>query len=245
MMAAFFAIYLRELIILRRRLKKQISAATIAPLLYMLTFGYALGGRLEFDGRPYIEFLLPGLVAMSSMTQAFGMSSEINIARFYSGIFEEIQASPAGRTAYVMGEICAGLTRVLLGSAIILALGGLFGIRLHYGFFFWLAVFLNGFVFSALAVALAMLVKSHADQGLLNNFVITPMAFLGGTFFPLDRMPEWLRVILSFLPLSHASHAIRVAALDQPPDSTPFLVLAVCGVVFFGLAVRTVGMAKD
>lgn len=244
-MAAFVAIYLRELIILRRRLKKQVSAATIAPLLYMVTFGYALGGRLEMDGHRYIEFLLPGLIAMSGMTQAFSMASEINITRFYSGIFEEIQASPAARAAYVAGEVCAGLTRVLLGTGIIILLGLLFGIRLHYGPFFWLPVFLNGFVFAALAVALAMLIRSHADQGLLNTFVITPMAFLGGTFFPLDQAPGWLRGILSLLPLSHASREIRAAAFGRPPDAASLVLLAVCGAAFFLLAMYTVGKAKD
>lgn len=245
MMSAFWAIYWREMTILKRRLKKQISAAAIGPTLYMVTFGYALGGELRLDGRGYIEFLLPGLVAMSSMTQAFSMASEINVARFYSAIFEEIQASPAGSAAYVLGEVAAGLTRVLLGSVVILALGILFGVRLHCGPFFWLAVVLNGFVFSSLAVALAMLIRSHADQGMLNSFVITPMAFLGGTFFPLDKLPEWLQAFLALLPLSHAAKAVRTAAYGEPAAAGPFLVLAACSAVFFYFAVRMVGRAKD
>ncbi len=245
MMSGFIAVYLRELLILKRRLRKLAAAASVSPLLYMLTFGYALGGRLTVDGRGYIEFLLPGLVAMSSMTQAFAMASEINITRFYSSVFEVIQAAPVSGTAYVFGEVCAGLTRVVLGCAVVLALGLLFGVRLHYGFFFWLAVLLNGFVFSALAVAMAMTIKSHADQGLLNNFVVTPMAFLGGTFFPVDKMPEWLQGILSFLPLTHASRAIRADAFGQAPSAIPFAVLTVAGIVFLLLAIRQVGKAKD
>ncbi|MDR1744555.1 MAG: ABC transporter permease [Planctomycetota bacterium] len=244
-MSAFVAIYLREMIILRRRFKKQAAAAAVSPFLYMLTFGYALGGRLGMDGRDYAEFLLPGLIAMGCMTQAFSMASEINVSRFYSAVFEEIQASPASRSAYVLGEICAGLTRALLGCAVVLVLGLLFGIRLQYDFFFWLGVFLNAFAFSALAVALAMLVKSHADQGLLNSFVITPMAFLGGTFFPLDKLPDRLQTILAILPLSHASRAIRAAAFGQPPRAGPFLALAGCCLAFFLLAMYTVKRAKD
>lgn len=245
MLSTFFAVYLRELLILRRRLKKIVAAATVSPLLYLLTFGFALGGYLTIDGRDYLHFLLPGLVAMCSMTQAFGMASEINIARFYSGVFEEIQASPVGPAAYVLGEICAGLTRVLLGCGIILLLGLLFGVRPHCGPYFWLAILLNGFAFSALAVALAMLVKSHADQGLLNSFVIVPMAFLGGTFFPVDRLPAWARGILSLLPLTHASRAIRAAAFGQRPDPVAFAVLAAACLLFLGLAVRCVDKARD
>lgn len=244
-MSAFFAVFLREMIILKRRVKKILAAAAVSPLLYLLTFGYALGGRIEVGERAYIEFLLPGLMAMSSMTQAFGMSSEINITRFYSGVFEEIMASPASRVAYVAGEICAGLVRVILGGAVIVVLGVVFGVRLQYGLFFWLGALLNGFVFSALAVSLAMLVKSHAEQGLLNSFVITPMAFLGGTFFPLDKLPSWLRHALGLLPLSHASREIRAAAFGDAPDLRSFLILAAFGAAFFFLALYTVGKAKD
>ena len=245
MMAAFVAVYVREMLLLKRRFKKQASAAAVAPLLYMVTFGYALGGHIDMEGRSYLEFLLPGLVAMGGMTQAFSMASEINVARFYSAVFEEVQASPAGRIAYVLGEICAGLTRVFMGVCIVAALGVLFGVRLHYGFFFWLGVFLNGFVFSSLAVSLAMLIKSHADQGLLNTFVITPMAFLGGTFFPMDKLPEWLQCVLSVLPLSHASRSIRAAAFGGRPEAVSLLALVLCGLLFFLLAVYTVGKARD
>lgn len=245
MMRAFAAIYLREMLILRRRLKKQLAAAAVSPLLYMLTFGYALGSGLDISGHTYLEFLVPGLLAMGSMTQAFGMSSEINITRFYSGVFDEIQISPASRLAYVLGEICAGLTRVLLGSAVVILLGLLFGVRLHYGVFFWLAILMNGFAFSALAVALAMLIKSHADQGLLTTFVITPMAFLGGTFFPVDKLPAFLQTLLTALPLTHAAQAVRAAAFGLPPGPTPFAALAAAGAVFFCLALYAVGQAKD
>ena len=134
---------------------------------------------------------------------------------------------------------------MLMGCAVILLMGFLFGVRLQCGFYFWLAVVLNGFAFSALAVALAMLVKSHADQGLLNNFIITPMAFLGGTFFPMEKLPGWAQDILFFLPLTHASQAIRAAAFGLPPNPQSFLVLAVAGGVFFLFAFHTVGKAKD
>lgn len=244
-MSSFWAVYLREMIILRRRLKRQISGVAVAPLLYMLTFGYALGGRLDMGSHSYMEFLLPGLAAMSSMTQAFSIASEINIARFYSAVFEEIQASPTSRAAYVSGEVCAGLTRVALGCAVILLLGWCFGIRLRYGADFWAAILLNGFVFSSLAVCLAMLVKSHADQALLNTFVITPMAFLGGTFFAVEQLPQWAGRLLWFLPLTHASRAARGAAFGMGADSASYAILFAAGCICFCLALLTVSKARD
>lgn len=244
-MSAFLAVFLREMLLLKRRFKRLLGGMAVSPILYLLTFGCALGDGMRVDGRSYIEFLLPGLAAMASMTQAFAMATEINIARFYSRVFEEIQSAPVGRAVYVLGEVCAGVARVVLACLVVLVLGLFFGVRLHCGSGFWLAILLNAFAFASLAVALAMLVKSHADQALLNTFVITPMAFLGGTFFPLEKLPEWAQGLLYLLPLTHASRAVRAAALGDGAGWAPYAALAAAGAVFFAFAVYAVGKARD
>lgn len=244
-MHGFIAVYLRELLILKYRFKRQLASMTITPLLYLLTFGYAMGDLIRLDGQPYLEFLIPGLVAMASMTQSFAIATDINVARFYWKIFEEFQTAPISNLAYVAGETLAGITRALIAIAVILLLSLFFGVFLRYGFWFWLAVLFNAAVFASLAVALAMLVKSHADQSLLTSFIITPMAFLGGTFFPLENLPGWVQGVLSFLPLTHASHAIRAAALGQPHNWADYWILVTLAVLFFIFALRCVGHARD
>ncbi|MFH0727785.1 MAG: ABC transporter permease [Pseudomonadota bacterium] len=244
-MHGFIAVYLREVLILKRRLKRQIAGMAVSPLLYLIAFGYAMGNTVRYDGHTYLEFLIPGLIAMSSMIQAFGIATDINVARFYWYIFEEFQAAPIPNTAYVAGEVLAGITRAFISVGVIMLLSLLFGVRLQYGPLFWLAVFLNSFVFASLAVALAMLVKSHADQSLLTNFIITPMAFLGGTFFPIDRLPAWAQPLLHLLPLTHASRAIRDSALGGPPRVTSCALLLAFGLLFFWLALRCVNRARD
>ncbi len=244
-MSAILAIYQREMLILRKRFFRQLASIAISPLLYIVAFGFGMGRNLKVGGHSYMEFLIPGLVAMSSMTQAFAMSSEINIARFYWHVFEEFQAAPIGNLSYVSGEVLAGITRALFSVAVILLIAAASGVVLSYNFYFWLAVSLNAFVFSSLAVTLAMLVKSHSDQALLSNFFITPMAFLGGTFFPVNSMPPWVRYILHFLPLTHACKAIRAAAFAQPPLYSSYVLLAVLGAILFVLAFNCVNRARD
>ncbi len=244
-MRGCLAIYYREMMILRKKLSRQIASMSVGPLLYLVAFGFGMGQDVQVEGRPYIEFLIPGLVAMNSMTQAFAIASEINIARFYWRIFEEFQAAPIRNIAYVTGEVLAGITRAMLSVAVIIAIALLFGVVLSYNLFFWLAVVLNSFVFASLAVCLAMLVKSHADQALLTNFFITPMAFLGGTFFPVDRMPVWVQELLHFLPLTHAAKSIRSASFGQAPDTASCLLLALIGIAFFVLAFYCVNRAKE
>ena len=156
MLNRFIAVYLREILILRRRIKRQILSMSVSPLLYMIAFGYAMGKGARFDGHTYREFLIPGLVAMSSMTQAFAIAVDINVARFYWHIFEEFQAAPVSNTAYVAGEVLAGITRAMLSVVIILIIGLFFHVSLDYGTVaFWLAIALDSFVFASLAVALA------------------------------------------------------------------------------------------
>lgn len=147
--------------------------------------------------------------------------------------------------AYVIGEVLGGMTRALLAVFVILFLGLLFGVVLSYNPLFWLAMILNSFVFASIAVGLAMLVKSHADQAMVTSFVITPMAFLGDTFFPVDRLPLRAQKILFLLPLTHASKAIRTASFGKVPDLTSYLLLAVTGCIFFFIAFQCVSRARD
>lgn len=245
MLKGWTAIYYREMLILRRRLSRQISSWSVSPLLYLIAFGYAMGKDIAISGHSYIEFLIPGLAAMSSMTQAFAIGSEINIARFYWHIFEEFQAAPISNIAYVFGEVLAGMTRALLAGVVIIVLGALFGVFLSYNFFFWLFYLLNSFFFSSLAVGLAMRVRSHADQAMMTNFIITPMAFLGGTFFPIEHLPGWAQKLLVFLPLTHTADAVRTASFGGMPDSSSFFILFCIGGGAFFFAIISVNKARD
>ena len=245
MIHGWTAVYLREMLIMRRRLQKLLPAWSVSPLLYLVAFGYAMGRGVQVQDHSYIEFLLPGLIAMTSMGQAFAIASEINIARFYWRIFDEFQTAPIGNLAYVLGEVLAGMTRALLAGLVIILLGALFGVALSCSPLFWIAFLLNSFAFASLAVGLAMHVKSHADQSLLTSFIITPMAFLGGTFFPLEHLPVWGQSLLALLPLTHAAKAIRSAAFGLPPEGIHFAVLAVTGIIFFLFAVHSVNQAME
>jgi ABC-2 type transport system permease protein len=245
MIRGFYAVYLREILILKRRIFRQMLSWSVLPVLYLIAFGYAMGRHVQVGDHTYLEFLIPGLVAMSAMTQSYAIAGEINIARFYWHIFEEFQVAPISNFSYVLGEVFAGITRALLAVGVVIILGILFGVILNYNIYFFLALILNSFVFASLAVAVAMLVKSHADQALLNNFVITPMAFLGGTFFPLEHLPAWAQKILYFVPLTHAAEAIRSASFGQIPRLLNFIVLAGIGIVFFIIAILCVNHARD
>lgn len=244
-MKGWVAVYYREILILKQRLLRQLASMSIMPFLYIIAFGYGIGEKVVIDGVTYMNFMIPGLLAMNSMVQGFSIAAEINIARFYWRVFEEFQAAPIRHIAYVTGEVLFGVTRALMGALIIIVLSWLFGIRFSYNGYFWIALVLNAFLFASLAVCLAMVVKSHADQALLVNFVITPMGFLGGTFFPLDRMPFIVRELLSYLPITHTAKAMRQALLEKEPAFFSYGVLLILGIIFFIIAIWCVDKARE
>lgn len=244
-MRGWYAVYYREMLILRRRLLKQIASMSVTPLLYLVAFGFGMGKGVTVGDRSYVEFLIPGLIAMNGMNHSFAIASEINIARFYWEIFEEFQAAPIRNIAYVTGEVLAGVTRAVLSAAMIIIIATLFGVSLSYNIWFWLGVILNAFIFASIAVAAAMVVESHADQNMLTSFVITPMAFLGGTVFPPENMPGWAQWVISLLPLTHASDVIRTASFGMTPAAWPYFLLIAMGGACFALAFASVDRSRQ
>jgi ABC-2 type transport system permease protein len=80
---------------------------------------------------------------------------------------------------------------------------------------------------------------------MMTSFIITPMAFLGGTFFPVEHLPGWAQKILYLLPLTHAADAIRTAAFGAVPRMGDYLILACVGAAAFVFAILTVNRARD
>jgi ABC-2 type transport system permease protein len=243
-MRALYAIILRETIILWRRWPNIVLSYSLSPLLFMITFGWA--ARIQDVGDlPYLVFMVPGLIASNGMRNSFSLSSEINIARFYWHVFDAIRSTPISDLAYACGEVVSGVMRGLLGALFILIIAALFRVRVSINGLLVLAVIGNAFVFASLAVITSMVVKTHAQQAMLTNFVITPMAFLCGTFFPVESYPAWVQTLVRLLPLTHASLTIRAAALQQPFPYGSLVYLMVFGAVCFAGAVYIIRASKN
>lgn len=239
------AVVLREMLIFRRRFWRYFLSFSISPFLYLVAFGWARDNGLDAAGnQSYSLFLIPGLVAMTSMINSFALAIEINVARFYWRTFDEIRSAPVSDAAYVTGEVLSGVFRGTFAAAIVIILGMVFGAPLFVSPALVGCIVLNTLVFSALAVSAAMLAKKHADQALINSFIITPMAFLCGTFFPVDIYPEWIQIAIKLLPLTHAASAIRASALGNPIPLLSVGYLVFFGLVAFCIAVRVVRLSR-
>ncbi len=218
---------------LRVRITQVVASGLVSPLIYILAFGLGLGNSLTVNppiGNSYLEFILPGMVALSSMTISFGGTTfSICGERLYSKTFEETLLLPVHPLALFLGKMLAGVVRGLMTSSSVILIALLFTGNLGFLNPLFLLLLLNCAVFAGLGVIVGLNVKSLEGVGLLNNFLIVPMSFLGATFFDPHSLPLALKFLVYLLPLTYTSTGLRAAAylpLSQFPwYSIPVLLL--------------------
>lgn len=138
------------------------ASAVISPLLYLIAFGFGLGSYADVDARPYIEFLVPGIIALSSMNTGYSsVAMTLNTQRLYEHSFDQIMISPTPLWQYIIGQAIGGALRGLYISVIVLILSFIFGVTLHLNVMFFAVIIINGMVFSSLGVLAAIIAKTH------------------------------------------------------------------------------------
>jgi ABC-2 type transport system permease protein len=182
-------IFYREMLLLRKKTMRlgYLFSTLLFPLLYLFAFGWGLGSKVRLDGISYVNFLVPGLLAMTAMNNAFNLSAtSVGMGRLFSRTMQPILIAPVSRCSIVNGYLLAGLVRGMIACAIVaLAALLLFGTASLPLTFPALIGLLLAMTFFALAGLLAgLLIKDLEDIAVITNFIIMPMAFFSGTFFP-------------------------------------------------------------
>jgi ABC-2 type transport system permease protein len=241
----FTTILWQEYIIFKRKFWSITTGSMIAPVLYLIAFGWGLGSGMKVGGVSYINFVIPGIIAMSSMTMSFSnIANNINISRIYDKTFEEFMIAPVNMFVFTVAKITAGALRGMYSALIIILLSLIFNSGLSIGPYFILIIILNCFVFSALGFTAGIVIDSHVDMGKFTNFIITPMSFLCGTFFPLDRMPFGLKQFIWLLPLTHTSLGLRSSGGDALNMLSHPLILLLYFIVLLVLGIKVCKKAE-
>ena len=146
----------------RRDFYKITLAAMIAPLMYLIVFG--MGIQTSSHGEPYLNFLIPGVVSLTTMNGSFNaIAQNLNVQRLYEKAFDQVMISPTPLWQFIAGQIIGGSLRGLYAGGIILLLTMPIGTGLVFNGWSLLVMFLNGAVFSAIGVVVSFLAKNHAD----------------------------------------------------------------------------------
>ncbi|OKH17855.1 ABC transporter permease [[Limnothrix rosea] IAM M-220] len=240
------AVFWGDWLKLRVRLKQVAATGLVSPLIYILAFGLGLGGAIDRAitppaGDTYLEFILPGMVALSSMTISFGGTTfSICGDRLYNKTFEELLLLPVHPLALHLGKMMAGILRGLLTASSVIVVAILFTGKV-FSFFnplFFLLLILNCAVFAGLGVIVGLRVQSLESVGILNNFLIVPMSFLGATFFDPETLPTAFRTVVYLIPLTYTTTGLRSAAYlplsEFPWHAIPILAGVAIALAFVG-----------
>jgi ABC-2 type transport system permease protein len=183
-----------------RTVAQSIIAPVISTSLYFVVFGAAIGGRIsQIDGVSYGAFIVPGLVMLSLLTQSImNASFGIYFPRF-TGTIYEILSAPISTIEIVLGYVGAAASKSIILGAIILLTAGLF-VPLHIAHPFWMIAFLllTAMSFSLFGFILGVWADGFEKLQIVPLLVITPLTFLGGSFYSIKMLPPfWQKVSLA------------------------------------------------
>ena len=231
------AVLWKEWKVFANRFVSTTLGAIIGPLLYLVAFGWGLGDSVTAQGQSYTAFVIPGIVALNAMTVSYSwVANDINLARIYAKTFEAVMVAPVRMWTYSISRIATSALRGLYSSSLILLLAAIMRVHLSLSWYFWLVLVLNCLVFATIGFIAGLKIDSHADMAKVSNFVITPMSFLCGTFFPLSKLPALLRWLFELLPLTQAVKGMRTGLAD-PAALIVIAVLAAWLVVLLPLSI--------
>lgn len=229
-----------DLVALKRHLPRYIITTLISPLLYLVAFGWGLGRGINLNGTSYLEFVIPGIIALTAMTTSFnGAGTRLNVDRLYFMSFDECLMAPIGLPSLLIGKASIGVFRGIMSSVVFLAVALMIAPTIHISPLFMVGLLLTCLTFAFLGVLVALLARSHEDMGTFGGLILTPMTFLGGTFFSLSQVPAGLKYALYVLPLTHASLFLRASALDQSLPWGSFFILLAFLAVFLASSMIT------
>lgn len=232
--APFLTLYEREM----KRFLKVIFQTVVSPLitatLYLLIFGVSLGPRIELGmGHSYLTFLVPGLVMMSVLNNAFQNSSSSIVSGKFSGDLEDLRVVPLSNQQILWAISLGGLTRGLLVGLITLAVGEVFefvvdasvmGVAHPIWFLFFLVV--GGLSFAKLGVPVAFWARSFDQVSAVGSFILLPLIYLGGVFFSIDHLHPLWKLLSRCNPVLYFINGIRFGLLGIS-DVNPWTAAAV------------------
>ena len=237
----FYPIIWKEMVLIRKKPWRFLASSMVMPVLYLVTFGWGLGRGMSVGSGTYLEFVLPGILALSAMNNSFTpVATSLNISKLYTKTLEEVLVSPVSHWDIALGRTLTGLARGLFSAFTLMVVGIVSGVPMHLSALFFFVLALTAFCFAAAGVVAAMVAHTHEDMANFNSFFILPMSFLAGTFFSPDKLPEPFHAMILIYPLTHASMVLRALALGNSPSAFSMLVLILYTCMFFYLAGRTV-----
>jgi len=205
------SIYQFEMARTRRTLMQSIISPVISTSLYFVVFGAAIGSRIqEIGGISYGSFIVPGLIMLSLLTQSIANASFGIYFPKFTGTIYELLSAPVSYFEIVLSYVGAAATKSVVLGLIILATAGLF-VPLHIAHPLWMMVFLllTAVTFSLLGFIIGIWADGFEKLQLVPLLIITPLTFLGGSFYSIDMLPPFWQKVTLFNPVVYLISGFR------------------------------------
>ena len=203
--------------------RQTIVPGLISSVLYILIFGFTLEKRIDnIDGIPYTLFILPGLIMMNALTNATSNSSSSMLQMKLLGQLPDILQAPLSSFEISMAYIIGGMVRGTINGILIMVVGILIGGMTVENPFQTIAfIFIVSWAFSSIGLLLGQLSESWDQLATMQNFILTPLSFLGGIFYSIKMLPDWAQLLSLFNPIYYMINGLRYTILGIS-DSNPF-----------------------
>jgi ABC-2 type transport system permease protein len=208
---AIRAIYVFEMARTFRTLLQSIVTPVISTSLYFVVFGAAIGSRItDIDGVSYGAFIVPGLIMLSLLTQSISNASFGIFFPKFTGTIYEILSAPVSYIEIVISYVGAAATKSVILGLIILATAGLF-VPLEVAHPLWMVAFLvlTAFTFSLFGFILGIWAEGFEKLQLVPFLIITPLIFLGGSFYSVEMLPPFWQTVTLFNPVVYLISCFR------------------------------------
>ena len=210
--------------------------------LYFIIFGQLIGSQIgDIDGYKYMDYIVPGLILMSVITNAYAnVVSSFFSAKFQNSI-EELIVSPVPNYVILIGFVSGGVMRGLIVGIIVTGVAMFFSDFSIYSISISLFVFiLTAVLFSLAGFINAVYAKSFDDISIIPTFVLTPLTYLGGIFYSIKMLPEFWQNVSLVNPILYMINAFRYGLLGVSDIElgTAFIIIIGFIVVLFGFSLR-------
>jgi ABC-2 type transport system permease protein len=223
-----------------------IAAPVLTAVLYMLIFGHVLENHVKvYDSVPYTAFLVPGLVMMSVLQNAFANSSSSLIQSKIMGNLVFVLLTPLSHWSWFFAYVASSMTRGLaVGCGVFLVTGWF--TPLHYEAPLWILVFavLGAALLGALGLVAGLWAEKFDQLAAFQNFVIVPMTFLSGVFYSIHSLPTFWQQLSHLNPFFYMIDGFRFGFFGQS-DVSPWISLAVVGSALLLVSAVTVKLLQS
>nr|WP_298373333.1 ABC transporter permease [uncultured Halomonas sp.] len=208
---AVVAIYRFEMARAKRTLLQSVVSPVISTSLYFVVFGAAIGSRItEVEGVSYGAFIVPGLIMLMLLTQSVSNASFSIFFPRFSGTIYELLSAPISYFEIVLGYVGAAATKTIVLGLIILVTANLFvPLRIEHPFWMLLFLVLTALTFSLLGFIIGIWADTFEKLQLVPLLVITPLTFLGGSFYSINMLPPIWQTITLFNPVVYLVSGFR------------------------------------